>query len=191
MGTDGLHIRTQLEALYREIEQTRMEGVPILNPDLSVAAIGFEEYGTSYLGVLLTPWFMNLILVPVDQDEFAQGGLKVGDKTTVALPAGQVEFIVGHEDSLGFSMACSLFSPVFEFEDQDAMLETAKAVLAEVLDGSGEAEDDDADMHALWAGKLPEPEVEEEQISGTLSGDIDRRAFLRGGAPEQVAEEQP
>lgn len=183
MEDQGIPNRDRLEALFRQIEVERMDGVPILNPSLRVAAFGFEPWQDHALGVLLTPWFMNLVLVPLDQERFATSAPDVGEKVQIALPAGQVEFIVGHEPGFGHSLSCSLFSPVFEFADQDAAEECAKAALVEVLTDPRDetAQDADADFRAVRETRLPEPEVD--QTKRTPS-DVSRRDFLRGGTVE-------
>jgi len=187
MQDSGAYIRDRLHDLYTEIEETRMEGVPILNAALSVAAFGFEPWQDYHLGVLLTPWFMNLILVPQEQDAFLPTAPSVGEKIQIALPAGHVEFIVGYEEGFGHSLSCSLFSPVFEFEDQAAAVETAEAALAEVLKPANDDETEDADMRGIWAGRLPKPDpVEPDAPASNVPKEVNRRDFLRGGrGPEQ------
>ncbi len=187
MQDSGAYIRDRLQDLYIEIEETRMEGVPILNAALSVAAFGFEPWQDYHLGVLLTPWFMNLILVPQEQDAFLPTAPSVGEKIQIALPAGHVEFIVGYEEGFGHSLSCSLFSPVFEFEDQAAAVETAEAALAEVLKPANDDEAEDADMRGIWAGRLPKPDpVEPDAPALNVPKEVNRRDFLRGGrGPEQ------
>ncbi|MDU8929651.1 [NiFe]-hydrogenase assembly chaperone HybE [Alisedimentitalea sp. MJ-SS2] len=199
MKDRGAILRDRLETLYGEIEVTRMKGVPILNPALSVAAIGFEPWQDYHFGVLLTPWFMNFVLLPKDAETFAQSQPSVGDKRRIQFPAGQVEFIVGHEDVLGYSLSCSLFSPVFEFSDQEAAVETAQAALTQVLAASDEDEDgdNDAEMRNLWAGKLPVPEdirtpdAETEPPRHVTPSEISRRDLFRGASSRRVAEGQP
>ena len=44
----------------------RMEGLDFVNPALSVEAVAFAPWQGHWLGVLITPWFMNLILAPRD-----------------------------------------------------------------------------------------------------------------------------
>jgi len=92
-------IRARLEAAYRHIEKARMQGVPILNPALEVRAIGFEPCGGWHLGILVTPWFMNLLLLPRRGEHGEEEGEvrvpPVGEKMSVALPCGQIEFIAG------------------------------------------------------------------------------------------------
>ncbi|GAA6177743.1 [NiFe]-hydrogenase assembly chaperone HybE [Sulfitobacter pacificus] len=187
MQDSGAYIRDRLQDLCIEIEETRMEGVPILNAALSVAAFGFEPWQDYHLGVLLTPWFMNLILVPQEQDAFLPTAPSVGEKIQIALPAGHVEFIVGYEEGFGHSLSCSLFSPVFEFEDQAAAVETAEAALAEVLKPANDDEAEDADMRGIWAGRLPKPDpVEPDAPALNVPKEVNRRDFLRGGrGPEQ------
>ncbi len=189
MRESGKHIRDQLQDLYREIEATRMEGVPILNPALSVAAVGFEPFQDHYLGVLVTPWFMNLMLVPQDPEKFAASAPGVGEKVRVNLPAGQVELITGYEEGFGHSLSCSLFSPVFEFEDQEAALDTALAALAEVQKPDGDPSDDDSDMRDIWQGRLPEPETDEQ--APPIPKEVSRRDFLRGTAVPGQQDQQP
>lgn len=188
-------LRATLESRFREIEETRMDGVPILNKNLCVAALGFEPWQDYALGVLITPWFMNLVLIPLDQSKFTESGPQVGDKRTLGLPAGQVEFILGYEEGYDWSLSCSLFSPVFEFESQSAALETAKAALTEALNEAVELDAPEQDMLDIWDGKLPEPEsIEEiqEKLPASSAKDMDRRTFLRGttaSSPPKAAEE--
>ena len=61
---DSEQIRRSLEAAFNDILQTRMHDVPVLNTALSVQALGFLRYQQDWLGVLVTPWFMSLLLMP-------------------------------------------------------------------------------------------------------------------------------
>jgi [NiFe] hydrogenase assembly HybE family chaperone len=116
-----------LEQAFRRIETERMRDVPILNPAVAVRALGFRRSSEGWLGVLLTPWCMNLMLLPAEGT--AWRSLPPGEKRSVAFPGGEFEFIAGHEAAIGEFHSCSLFSPVFEFSDQDAACETARAAL--------------------------------------------------------------
>ena len=59
-------VDARIDAIYRE----RMQGLPIVNPELSVEAVGFEPFEAHELGVLISPWFMNLVLLPADEALF-------------------------------------------------------------------------------------------------------------------------
>lgn len=120
-----------LATLFEGIAAGRMQGVPILHPALRVQAVGFEAEpdGSTATGVLITPWFMNLVRLPLGGDaQMAaprESALRVVGRERFA-------FIGADEPGFGAYEACSLFSPMFEFADQDAARATAEAVLAEL-----------------------------------------------------------
>lgn len=151
--TDGSDAVARLADTFRDIQHGRMTGVPVINPRLAVACVGFRPWQQMQLGVLLTPWFMNLVLLPGGDDDWAS--LRPGSKLTHRFPSGAYEFIVGDEARVGRYQACSLFSPVFEFEDQAAALATAEAVLAELMDEDNHAPSDirEADIARIWRGE--------------------------------------
>lgn len=144
----SLHARTDaLVALFDCIAQTRMAGVPILNPALRVETFGFElcediaasvvaetRFRTkaralelpAALGVLITPWFMNLVWFPLARSDQADG---VGCSRLRRVGEECFDFIGGYEPGFGCYEACSLFSPMFEFADPAAARATACAVL--------------------------------------------------------------
>lgn len=121
-----------LVALYQHIAATRMQGMPLLHPGLQVAAVGFAPELAdattlpASIGVLLTPWFMNLVwlpLAPLHRPE------RLGQSSSRTVGTHAFAFIGMHDEGLGSYAACSLFSPVLEFEDQSAALATAQSVL--------------------------------------------------------------
>ncbi len=46
-----------------EAAAVRMRGLPIVNPALAVEAVGFAPWEGHWLGVMVTPWFINLTLL--------------------------------------------------------------------------------------------------------------------------------
>lgn len=124
-----------LEALFRHVERTRMAGVPVLNRALQVEAVGFEPVAVepgeapAAVGVLLTPWFMNLVWLPLQPKAAAD---RVGQARAREVGGTNFDFIGGYEPGLGAYEACSLASPMFEFADQAQARATAWAVLAEL-----------------------------------------------------------
>jgi len=123
-----------LEATFGHIAQQRMAGVPILNPALSVEAVGFRPWGEHWLGVLITPWFMNLWLMPRVVARWQP--IAVGATRHHVFPAGVFEFIGGHEATIGDYQACSLFSPMFDFDNHAGAHDTAVAALAALFDAA-------------------------------------------------------
>ena len=121
----------KLEQTFEQIYQQRMLDIPICNHDISVKVVGFQSWDNCFLGVLVTPWFMNLILLPQSRD--AWENLKELESVPHIFPSGRYSFLVGYEAELGKYQSCSLFSPMFEFADNDAAIETATEVIKELM----------------------------------------------------------
>jgi [NiFe] hydrogenase assembly HybE family chaperone len=155
----------RLEAAYTRIWRTRMQGLPFLNPRLRVEAVGFRPWEGEWLGALVTPWFVNLVLMPGDGP---WASLRTGDERIVALPAGRYRFIAGHDEELGEHHACSLFSPASDFGDH----ETARAVAAACLDALFDAGND----------RIPDAEAVKESVAPPPrpAARVSKRDFLKG-----------
>jgi [NiFe] hydrogenase assembly HybE family chaperone len=168
-----------LERVFSRIHRERMHGVPILNPALRVQCVGFRPWGEHCLGVLITPWFLNIVLLPCEPD--AWDGLRVGQKVLHGFPSGPYELIVGHEDDIGRYQMCSLFSPVFEFEDQAAAVAVAEVVLQGLMnednrDGTSMREQEIA---RIWQGE-PETADDPPEPEPLMARSLRRRDLLRG-----------
>ena len=121
----------RLQKMFRRIEAERMQGLPFLRAGLQVQAVDFIEWQQDFLGVLITPWFMNLVLLP---GNIPWPQYQIGEKCLHWFPSGEYEFIAGQEDGVGCYQMCSLFSPMHAFADQDAAVATAQAVMQALLD---------------------------------------------------------
>jgi [NiFe] hydrogenase assembly HybE family chaperone len=117
---------------FTAIQRERMTGVPLVNGALSVEAVDFAPWSHHWLGVLVTPWFMNLLLMPREAERWVP--VRPGDTLNYAFPAGVFGFISGREPRLGEYHACSLFSPMFEFADQETARVAASAARAALFD---------------------------------------------------------
>ncbi len=131
-----------LEMTYAFIQRERMADVPILHPDIRVEAVGFREWQGHAVGILVTPWFMNLMRVSLD-DEVEQSGLQAGESFDVVLPSGTVSFLQGHEDGVGNYAMCSLSSPMFDYENHAAAVATAEVAIEALFDAGEEPADDE------------------------------------------------
>jgi [NiFe] hydrogenase assembly HybE family chaperone len=128
---DSEQISRTLETVFNGILATRLREVPIANPALSVQAVGFSRFDEDWLGVLITPWFMNLLLLPGPDSDWRQQF--PGSKLVRRYPYGAFEFTLASEAQLGSYAQCSLFSPMFQFEDQATALTAAQAALQGLL----------------------------------------------------------
>lgn len=120
-------IHQQLEQVFNDIFQQRMTDVPIINPKLKVQAVNFQIFQEDWLGILITPWFMNLMLLPQQADNWQI--FNNGDKISRSFPQGEFQFILNNEPRLGVYASCSLYSPMFQFEQQSVAVATATAAL--------------------------------------------------------------
>ena len=128
---ESSRIIAALETTFKRILASRMRGLPLLNPALTVQAVGFEGFNGDWLGILITPWFMNLLLLPGQDSAWAES--QPGGKFEMPFPYGVFEFTLAGEADLGVYAQCSLFSPMFQFTCQDDALAAARAALQGLL----------------------------------------------------------
>lgn len=121
-----------LEAAFREIHIAQMRGMSIVNDALAVKAVGFRAWEGRWLGALVTPWFLNLVLLPGVDDDWS--GLATGGKELIAFPSGVYAFVHAERAGVGPYKACSLFSPMGEFASMLQATDTAAAALVALFD---------------------------------------------------------
>ncbi len=176
---------------FRQVADTRMRGLPIVNPALEVEAVGFARTSAGILGVLITPWFISLVLLPEQADDGHR--LPLGSVCRHRFASGLYAFQVAGDESIGRYQTCSLLSPVTGVADQQTAVQIARAALAALHDpaqtdtGSGTRAAElarrwqaDEAPPAMLEGAVPPPRVEDRTLS--------RRAFL-GGRPNADPEE--
>jgi [NiFe] hydrogenase assembly HybE family chaperone len=161
-----------LEATYREAH-ARMRGLPFLNPSLSVEAVGFDEWEGHWLGVMVTPWFINLVLAPGDLSRWQS--IARGDKRRYRFPAGEYEFIGAEEPAVGDFQICSLFSPVLEFDDHPTARFVAGQARMALLDPAND------ERHAPAARREPLHEIERSLRKPMSRRDLLRARFITPG----------
>lgn len=116
----------QLVDYYRKVFDERFRDLPIINTALDVEAVGFRPLAEHELGVLITPWFMNLVLLPgTDRWERREQG----SSCAIELPGGKVDFMVSHDEVLGTTLSAALFSSVADFAEQSLAREVAAETL--------------------------------------------------------------
>jgi len=122
---------TALVARFETIASETMRDLPLYNPALVVEAVGFHPFGGGWAGVLITPWFMNLVYLP--RDLVPLDLALIGRKVKLALPAGEREWIRSGDTAVGAFLSLSLRSPMFGLETQEAARAEAQAHLAAFL----------------------------------------------------------
>lgn len=188
MGARIEAVARALEQHFRHIQSVHMADVPILNPALQVRAVGFHETDKGWLGVLITPWLISLVLVPRAQDAWRD--LPTGHNHICCFPSGVYAFTLSEGEDIGRFGTCSLLSPVLEIDGQSTAVELALAAL-EALDDvrlrDGEASTHAAEVERRWRGGSTgqPPNEDEAQVHKSLPSRADnetlsRRDFLRG-----------
>ena len=119
----------QLEAIFREILHTRMQGLPIINTQLDVQAIDFQAWEDYYLGMMITPWFMNLLWIADTAETFVSGNTRL-----LSLPSGEYALNANHAAAVGTFYSASLFSPVLQFADHTTAVLTAQHIMLAIMD---------------------------------------------------------
>jgi [NiFe] hydrogenase assembly HybE family chaperone len=192
--TDLTILTQQIESIFRRIEEEQMQGIPLLNPALKVQTIGFQSYEGRTLGVIITPWMMNLLLLPAEGEDWS--GMKLGDKNFHRFPANEFRFMLNEIDGIGLCQTHSLYSPMHEFMNQDHAVAAAESFMQTLM---VEVEHPDSDPHdeellgrILRGEETPEVEMDGFALADTKSqpasdtpaaGDkpgLTRREFLRG-----------
>lgn len=158
----------ELEQAFVRIAATRMRDMPLCNLALSVEAYGFRAWRNDAVGILITPWCMNLICLPAPDSPWQAASC--GSAHSLPLPSGDYDFLGAEEASVGAYLSSSLFSPMFEFVDMAQAKAVAEAVLAEVF----------------TVTEAPATVVQAEGLTAKLEQPLSRRGFfnalLRGGA---------
>lgn len=155
-----------LECFYGKVWREQMQDLPFVNPELSVQAVGFRVVDGDWVGVMITPWFINVMLLP--------GGGKLwldvasGEQRRVSFPVGELDFIADNNPDPAAPITafqyCPLIHPVQHVADQASALAAAESALVVLFQPP------------------PVPEEAAPENTETVSGESApaRRTFLRG-----------
>lgn len=121
----------ELEWHYRNVWETRMADMPFVNPALSVAVVGFTRHRGDWLGVVVTPWFLNLFLISGGGELW--GDIPAGERRYLELPCGTLQFIADDDPDLGPYQYCPLIAPVSNVPDQATALKAAQDAMAAIF----------------------------------------------------------
>jgi [NiFe] hydrogenase assembly HybE family chaperone len=123
---------------YRRIAARKADGIPFSNPRLSVDGVGFRDFEGQQVGVLITPWCMNLVVLESEEsraDESADpsdreaADVLAEEKRSFRFPGGEYEFVRASLENIPRHHALALFTSVEAFPD----MPTARAVAEETL----------------------------------------------------------
>ncbi|BAS67244.1 [NiFe]-hydrogenase assembly chaperone HybE [Bathymodiolus septemdierum thioautotrophic gill symbiont] len=163
----------RLKSHYQYVHTHKMNDIPILNNKLEVETVGFVNWGeenskfASEVGILITPWFMNIVLLP---KEIMQQKARVGKTANILFPDGEYSFLTQLDDEFGIYLTCSLFSPMSNFSTQQQAVETAEAIMAQLLQS-------DKFKETKKNEEKRQQKIKDDEILNKVAS---RRDFLRG-----------
>ncbi|MCP4009564.1 MAG: [NiFe]-hydrogenase assembly chaperone HybE [Proteobacteria bacterium] len=187
-----------LEEVFTRIHQQQMQGIPILNPAIRIQALGFQIFQGRVLGVLITPWLMNVVMLAREDEDWSE--LKLGQKQPHNFPSGVKKFMLNEIDGIGVCQTHSLYSPMREFSSHEHALRIAQQfldtlmvertpgeeelvdeeLLGRIMRGEVRPETDFEDFAAIDAGE-PAADADEVEIRAKpVDRMVSRRNLLRG-----------
>ncbi|MCL4186805.1 MAG: [NiFe]-hydrogenase assembly chaperone HybE [Rhodobacteraceae bacterium] len=132
-----------------------MRDLPLYNPALAVEAWGFRPLAAEGLaGVLISPWFMNLVLLPLVAEPIEPA--RWGQARRVELPAGEQTFRYAGDTGLGAIWTASLHSPMEVFRSQaQARAEARLRLQSALTPPAPDAEGPDCPARRSFLGARP------------------------------------
>ena len=122
-----------LETLYQKVYQEKFKGLPICNDDIQIQAIDFQLWEGQWLGILVTPWFTNLLILRQEGQHWPEFKLGKHHQREITFPAGTIKFTPRFEPELGIYLCCSLVSPMTEVASNQQALQDAKNAMRQLL----------------------------------------------------------
>ncbi|MDA5474287.1 hydrogenase-2 assembly chaperone [Yersinia kristensenii] len=99
-----------LEQIFGQIAADEMRGLPFYRDHIPLRACGFQLFEQQWIGALLTPWMLSLVVLPGPQQSWQRRA--VGERLMLALPCGTIGFIVSEIAGGGQYLSRSLMSPL-------------------------------------------------------------------------------
>ena len=160
-----------LVSRFQQIGAERIFGLPIYNDKLTVEAVDFQQCKGGLIGVLVTPWFMNVMLLPKDASPYQHQQL--GEKVKYQLESGEHEFVIGEDEEVGRYLFRTVTSPTHCYKKQVLAVNAGSKALAALLTPPEQEEEKPDNTQQVEFT----PEAGKDNHSST------RREFLRSFVP--------
>jgi [NiFe] hydrogenase assembly HybE family chaperone len=157
-------------AQFARVDET-MRGLPFYNDVVTLEALGFRRTSEGMMGVLITPWCMNLMLLP-DVPDLALDWNRMGEKRLIDLPEGPKHFLYGGDEALGVWWMHSLASPMDRYKLPGQARAAARQRLLELFTAP--------EPETPVAQTQTQAQAQTQAQTQTQAPALDRRALLRG-----------
>lgn len=101
---------TTLEAHFNRVADEQMAALPFYQPHIPVKACGFQLFEGQWVGAMLTPWMLELVVMPGPDQQWPRR--QIGSRLALTFPAGDMAFRVSELTPELHYVACSLMSPL-------------------------------------------------------------------------------
>jgi len=122
-----------LAAHYRAVWQRGEPDMAEINPALDVESLGFARHAGDWFGVVITPWFLRLYLLPGGGTLW--GEIPAGQRRFLELPGGTLPFVAAREEELGTYQFSTLIMPMSLVPDMAAARQIAVDALQAFIFG--------------------------------------------------------
>ncbi|WP_392433338.1 hydrogenase-2 assembly chaperone [Yersinia sp. HM-2024] len=99
-----------LEQVFGQVAAEEMRDLPFYRDHIPLRACGFQLFEQQWIGALLTPWMLSLVVLPGPQQSWQRRA--VGERLMLALPCGSMGFTVSEIAGCGQYLSRSLMSPL-------------------------------------------------------------------------------
>ncbi|EPA3122164.1 hydrogenase-2 assembly chaperone [Yersinia enterocolitica] len=99
-----------LEQVFGQVAADEMRGLPFYRDHIPLRACRFQLFEQQWIGALLTPWMLSLVVLPGPQQSWQRRA--VGERLMLALPCGTIGFTVSEIAGCGQYLSRSLMSPL-------------------------------------------------------------------------------
>jgi [NiFe] hydrogenase assembly HybE family chaperone len=120
-------IAKTVEESYQKIYDENMRDVPIINSCIKIESRGFSLFEKRIIGVIITPWMANLIILPIKNENWQK--YEIGKKKTFTFADKSYIFIANEIENIGVCFALSLHSPMFVFKSHEQVIESVDSYL--------------------------------------------------------------
>lgn len=119
----------QLQERFEQIAQHDMCDMPLSRSGISVETVSFTMMDEHWVGVLIVPWAINLIALPIERK---MPLTTVGQKYNRMLGDTSLEFIQAYDEQIGAYEMCPLESPIESCSTQEHARAIAQAVMSQL-----------------------------------------------------------
>lgn len=99
-----------VEAAFNQVAEQSMSGLSFIHPDMPVKACNFQLFENQWLGAVITPWMLSIVILPGPDQVWDRRTLS--DRIGLKFPYGNLSFIVSELEGLGQYLSSSLMSPL-------------------------------------------------------------------------------